>query len=94
MRDAGCARGSKVKMSTDDTTKEIRDLQFEIYRRMPLTQKVRLIFDAYQTGKKLAFAGLRDRHPEATEEQIWRLWAKQHLGEKLFHQVYGEDADG
>lgn len=86
-------KGNAIRMSKSDTSKEVRDLQFEIYRRMPLTEKVRLIFDAYHTGKKLAFAGLRLRYPHATEKQLWRLWAKQHLGETLFRQVYGEAAD-
>jgi len=46
------------------------------------------MFDCYEMGKVLAMAGLRLRYPDATEEQIWRLWAKQHLGEKLFNEVY------
>jgi hypothetical protein len=80
-------------MTMDDTSKESRRVQTEIYRQMPLTTKVKLIFDAYRTGQQLAFAGLRLRHPNASDKQIWYLWAKQHLGEELFKEVYGEVPD-
>ena len=61
----------------------------DLYRKMPPAVKVRRIFSAYETGKILAMAGLRLLHPDASEKQIWYLWAKKHLGEKLFKQVYG-----
>ncbi|MHC4474903.1 MAG: hypothetical protein ACYTEL_04615 [Planctomycetota bacterium] len=77
-------------MRKDDTSSEARQVQIDIYRRMPVTEKVRRIFEAYQTGKLLAMAGLRELYPQASERKIWHLWAKQHLGEELFKEVYGE----
>jgi hypothetical protein len=41
-------------------------------------------------GQQLAMAGLRQLHPEADENQIWHLWAKQHLGDELYEEVYGD----
>jgi len=76
-------------MNKKDTSPEAQQVLDEIYRKMPLEVKFRHIFEAYQTGKMLAMAGLRDRHPNASEKKIWYLWAKQHLGEKLFNKVYG-----
>ena len=73
-----------------DTSKEANKVLIDIYRRMSVADKVKHIFEAYQTGKLLAMAGLRQLHPQATENQIWYLWAKQHLGEKLFNEVYGD----
>jgi len=32
---------------------------------------------------------IRMRHPEASEEDVRRLWARQHLGEELFDAAYG-----
>ncbi|OHB63407.1 MAG: hypothetical protein A2Y76_13960 [Planctomycetes bacterium RBG_13_60_9] len=72
-----------------DTTPEAQRVQYDIYRRMSPARKFRLICDAYEMGKQLARAGLRMRHPDATEEELWRLWARQHLGPELFEQVYG-----
>jgi len=51
------------------------------------------IFEAYQTGKMLAMAGLRESYPQAREAQIWHLWARKQIGEKLFNEVYGEVPD-
>ena len=76
-----------------DTSKEAREVITEIYRRMSPAEKLTWIFDAYQAGKVLAIAGLRLRHPEATSEQLHRFWAKQHLGEELFEEVYGDRPD-
>jgi len=77
-----------------DTTPEARRVQYEIYRRMPLGRKLELVFDMYDTGQRLVMAGLRMRHPGATEDELWRLWAQQHLGRRLFQQVYGGSKRG
>jgi len=80
-------------MNKKDTSPDAQQVLIEIYRKMPTPIKIIHIFEAYQTGKMLAMAGLRDRHPNASEKKIWYLWAKQHLGEKLFNEVYGEVPD-
>lgn len=80
-------------MNGKDTSPDAQQVLVDIYRKMPTTIKIRRIFGAYHTGKMLAMAGLRESHPQASEEQIWYLWAKQHLGEKLFNEVYGAVPD-
>jgi len=74
-------------MNKKDTSPVAQQVLIEIFRKMPLEVKFRHIFEAYQTGKMLAMAGLRDRHSNASEKKIWYLWAKQHLGEKLPHKT-------
>lgn len=73
----------------DDTTPEARNVQCELYRGMSEAEKLRRIFETYRAGKRLAMTGLRMRHPEASEEEIGRLWARQHLGAELFDEAYG-----
>jgi len=80
-------------MSVTDTSPEARQILIQLYRKMPPEKKLHLVFDAYQTGKHLAMAGLRQRYPHASDKGIWRLWARRHLGEELFAAVYGADAD-
>lgn len=80
-------------MKINDTSRQALKVQIEIYRKMTPEDKIRRIFDAYKTGKIIAMAGLKERYPEASERKIWHLWAKQHLGEKLFREVYGEIPD-
>ena len=76
-------------MSKTDTTDEARQVMYDLYRRMTPARKFRLICEAYRFGQSLAMAGIRLRHPNAAKKQIWCLWAKQHLGEKLYNKVYG-----
>lgn len=73
-----------------DTSIEAYGVQLAILRRLPLEQKFLQVFDMCETGKALVMAGLRQRHPEASDREIFLLWARQHLGEELFEKVYGE----
>jgi len=74
---------------TDDTAPEARNVQCELYRGMSQAEKLRLVFETYRAGRRLAMTGLRMRHPEAGAEDISRLWARQHLGAELFDEAYG-----
>ena len=80
-------------MNKTDTTVHANNVLIDIYRQMPPRVKLIRIFQAYTMGKTLAMAGLRDTHPHASEKQIRQLWAKQHLGEKLYNEAYGETLD-
>jgi len=77
-----------------DTSEEAERIQLEIYRRMTPAQKWATIASLYELGKMLQMAGLRMEHPEASEREIWHLWARRHLGDELYEKVYGEHADG
>jgi len=77
-----------------DTSPEARRVLYDLCRRMPLGRRLELAFDMCDTGKLLAIAGLRMRHPGASEEELNRLWARQHLGPELFEQVYGGEKRG
>jgi hypothetical protein len=85
---------TQPKWGKSDTSPEARRVQYEIYRRMPLGRRLELVFDMYDTGQRLAIAGLRMRHPQASEEELHRLWARQHLGAELFKRVYGVEKRG
>jgi hypothetical protein len=80
-------------MDKTDTSSRAEQVVLDIYRRMPVTVKGQRISEAYRFGQSLAMAGLRLRHPNATEKQIWYMWAKQHLGESLFNAAYGDHSD-
>lgn len=72
-----------------DTAPDAQNVQCELYRGMSEAEKLRLVFETYRAGKRLAVTGLRIRHPEADEAEIERLWARQHLGTDLFDAAYG-----
>jgi len=81
-----------MALSPDTTIESLRVLT-ELYRKMTPQEKLRQVFSAYETGKTLAIAGIRRLHPEASDSEIWHLWAKAHLGEALYRQVYGDSGD-
>ena len=80
-------------MYEKDTSPEARKVLIDRYRMMPTTVKGELIFDACRTGKMLAMAGIKRLHPNISETEVRQLWAKGHLGEKLFKDVYGALGD-
>ena len=80
---------TEMRRRNDDTTPEIHDKQCELYRNMSEAEKLKLVFQTYRAGRRLAMTGLRIRHPEADEREIHRLWARRHLGADLFDEVFG-----
>ncbi len=79
----------EMQRRSDDTAPEIHDKQCELYRNMSEAEKLKLVFQTYRAGRRLAMTGLRIRHPEADEREIRRLWARQHLGAELFDEAFG-----
>ena len=61
----------------------------DLYRRMSPAKKIELVFDAYRTGQLLSMMGIRMQYPSASEDEVWHIWAKRHLGEELYSKVYG-----
>jgi hypothetical protein len=74
------------------TASEALRAQYDLYREMSGARKLELVFETCRTGRELALAGLKMRHPEAGDEQLWRRWAREHLGAELFEAVYGAAA--
>lgn len=72
-----------------DTDAEAERVQLEILRRMPAWKKVALIEEANRMSRNLALAGLRERHPGASPEEIRRRLMGLLLGEELASRIYG-----
>ena len=81
-------------MNNSDTSPDARRVVCELYRRMTPARKFELISQAYEFGRSLAMAGIRLRHPEATDAQVHHMWARQHLGAELYEQAYGSKNNG
>jgi hypothetical protein len=75
-------------MVANDTSAEAEAILCRLYRSMTPAQKAKRLFSAYAMGKMLSMAGIRMENPDASEEQIWHLWARRHLGDGLYEQVY------
>jgi hypothetical protein len=72
-----------------DTSAEAQKVQDSIFREMSPRRKVELVEEANRTARELALAGIRSRHPGATEEQVFRLLMDLTLGAELAEKVYG-----
>ena len=93
----GCVINNEIKslttMNDNDTSPQAQRILCEIYRRMTPAEKFERIFSAYRFGRQLNMAGIRLSNPGATEEQVWHIWARRHLGDELYEKVYGSKID-
>jgi hypothetical protein len=71
-----------------DTDPKAERLQIDLIRRMPSWKKLAMVDDLNETVKVLAIKGIKQRHPDATPEQIHRLLADLMLGGELASRVY------
>ena len=71
-----------------DTHLHIEALQIKIVRSMPAWKKLSVVDELNEMVKMMAMSGLKERHPEATPQQIHRLLAELMLGPELAQKVY------
>lgn len=71
-----------------DTHPQMEALQIELIRHMPAWKKMAMVDSLNETVKALALGGLRQRHPDATPEQLRRMLAEMMLGAELARKVY------
>ena len=76
-----------------DTDPQIEKVQIKILRAMPDWRKFQLLNDMIITGRKLALAGLRERFPNASQDELRRRLATLLLGRQLAMEVYGPEPD-
>ncbi|HEV2669691.1 MAG TPA: hypothetical protein VGU74_01250 [Gemmatimonadales bacterium] len=78
-----------------DTAAAADAVRFERYRRMSPAEKARRVVELTQTACMLALAGLRERHPGATEADLLLRLAVLRLGADTVSRAYRwRPADG
>lgn len=70
----------------DDTTPEARAHLEGLLRRMTPEERLASALAASRLLREFAYAGLRARHPEASEEELDRLYAKAVLSPELYRR--------
>lgn len=92
-KDCQASRGSSMRLSTaslfPDTRPEAEAVLIELLRQAPPWRKLHMVGQLNQTVRTLALSGLRQRHPEATPQELHRYLADLLLGPELAAQVYG-----
>jgi hypothetical protein len=76
-----------------DTSTNADRVQFDLLRAMSYEQRLALMTDLTLAVQRLAFGGLRARHPDATDDEIWLRLAARRLGADRVRTVYGWSAD-
>ncbi len=72
-----------------DTHPKIEALQIDLIRDMPPWKKLAIVDSLNETVRTLAISGIRQRHPQATPDQVRRMLAEMVLGVEIANKVYG-----
>ena len=86
------AGGRERGVLAADTSPAAERLQVELWRRMSSVDKARLVDDLTRTADELALAGIRMRHPRASERECRLRLAVLKLGPDLAVRAYPEAA--
>ena len=78
-----------MESELSDTHRDAERVQIELMRQAPPWRKLHLLGQLNQTVKLMALSGLRQRHSQATEEELRRRLADLLLGAELAAPVYG-----
>jgi hypothetical protein len=74
---------------SSDTPPDAEEIQLELLRDMPAWRKLELMEEMTRTVFCLVLAGLRERHPQATKEELRLRVATLVLGPDLAARAYG-----
>jgi hypothetical protein len=76
-----------------DTHPDIEALQIQLLRETPGWRKMEMLAELNAAARLLALSGLRQRYPDASENELQRRLAGLLFGENLAEKVYGELKD-
>ena len=72
-----------------DTTPEAEAVLLKLWRETPAWRKLEVMEGLNRTARQLALAGLRQRFPKASPQELHRRLAAILLGEEVASLVYG-----
>ncbi|HLG19393.1 MAG TPA: hypothetical protein VI895_06200 [Bdellovibrionota bacterium] len=76
---------------SEDTSVEIDRKMFELYREMPPWKKLERMGELNAAVRHLANIGILERHPEATEREMFLREAALRLNRATMVEVFGWD---
>jgi hypothetical protein len=74
-----------------DTDEAAERKLIELARQMPDEKKLRLVFSQVETGRQLAMAGLKNRYPQASPEELKKRYAALVLDRETVIKIYAWD---
>ena len=79
-------------MLSRDSSPDVERMQIDLWRRMSALDKARAVDGLSRATQELALAGIRLRHPHASEQECRLRLAVLKLGPQLAARVYPEVA--
>jgi len=73
-----------------DTHPEMEDLQIRLLRYTPPWRKMAIFCELNEAARQVAWQGIKNLYPHASEEELRRHLADLLLGEEIASKVYGE----
>lgn len=80
--------GARGAILSRDTTAEAERVQVAIWRRMSSLERAHVITGACRAARTFAFAGLRARHPDASDRKLLALYVELTAGPELARRAY------
>ena len=80
----------KTALLASDTSLEAERAQVELWRRMSPLEKIRAVTEIGRAVQHLSLAGIRLRHPDASDQECMLRLAVLKLGRQLACLVYPE----
>ncbi len=81
------------RSQSDDVSEAVDRQWFELLRDVSPVERLRMAVRACQALEKVQIAGIRLRHPEASEEELRRRAGALRLGRELTLWAYGPEAE-
>jgi hypothetical protein len=85
----GVVGSERVRTQSPDTSPEAERVLIELLRQAPAWRRLQLADRMSNAVRSLSLAGLRARHPGASDAELRRRFADLHLGWELAAKVYG-----
>jgi hypothetical protein len=75
-----------------DTSPDAHEAQIEAYRRMTGAERVQIAFRLTELTRQATMAGIRSRHPEYDDQQVFLALARVRLGDELTRWAWPDRA--
>ena len=73
-----------------DTSLHSANVQDDVLRKMDIRQRAEMTFELSDNVRRLAEAGVRNRHPEYDDKMVGIAVTKLMIGDSLFKEVFGD----
>ncbi|MBI4556209.1 MAG: hypothetical protein HY706_01375 [Candidatus Hydrogenedentes bacterium] len=76
------------KWLSPDTTPEAARVYFDVLRKIGMEGRARMAFELSDNLRSILQSGVRMRHPDYDEHQVWLAAVRLSIGDELFKKAY------